>query len=99
MKYEQLERRTLRDGITVFRIRPCGTIFSNADFSRCRLSASNEKFPQMYLRDLVFDTVDGLLWYVLISNSAEKATSSGAPRGFGDLGRMTIYFQGAGEHW
>ena len=22
-----------------------------------------------------------------------------APRGFGDLGRMTIYFQGAGEHW
>ena len=24
---------------------------------------------------------------------------SGAPRGFGDLGRMGIYFQGAGEHW
>ena len=24
---------------------------------------------------------------------------SGAPRGFGDLGRMAIYFQGAGEHW
>ena len=23
----------------------------------------------------------------------------GAPRGFGDLGRMAIYFQGAGEHW
>ena len=22
-----------------------------------------------------------------------------APRGFGDLGRMAIYFQGAGEHW
>ena len=21
------------------------------------------------------------------------------PRGFGDLGRMAIYFQGAGEHW
>ena len=62
---------------SVFRIRPCGTIFSNVDFSRCRLSASNVKFPQMYLRDLVFDTVNGLLWYVLISNSAEKATSSG----------------------
>ena len=62
---------------SVFSIRPCGTIFSNVDFSRCRLSASNVKFPQMYLRDLVFDTVNGLLWYVLISNSAEKATSSG----------------------
>ena len=23
----------------------------------------------------------------------------GPPRGFGDLGRMAIYFQGAGEHW
>ena len=23
---------------------------------------------------------------------------NGAPRGFGGLGRMTIYFQGAGEH-
>ena len=22
-----------------------------------------------------------------------------APRGFGDLGRRAIYFQGAGEHW
>ena len=21
------------------------------------------------------------------------------PRGLGDLGRMAIYFQGAGEHW
>ena len=62
---------------SVFRIRPCGTIFSNVDFSRCRLSASNVKFPQMYSRDLVFDTVNALLWYVLISNSAEKATSTG----------------------
>ena len=25
--------------------------------------------------------------------------SDGSPRGFGDLGRMAIYFQGAGEHW
>ena len=25
--------------------------------------------------------------------------SFGVPRGFGDLGRMAIYFQGAGEHW
>ena len=24
---------------------------------------------------------------------------NGAPRGFGDLGRMTIYFQGSREHW
>ena len=24
---------------------------------------------------------------------------NGAPRGFGDLVRMAIYFQGAGEHW
>ena len=26
-------------------------------------------------------------------------THLGPPRGFGDLGRMAIYFQGAGEHW
>ena len=26
-------------------------------------------------------------------------TSFGAPRGFGDLGRMAIYFQGSREHW
>ena len=25
--------------------------------------------------------------------------TNGAPRGFGDLGRMAIYFQGAWEHW
>ena len=60
-----------------FRIRPCGTIFSNVNFSRYRLSASNVKFPQMYLRDLVFDSVKRLLWCVFISNSAEKATSTG----------------------
>ena len=23
----------------------------------------------------------------------------GSPMGFGDLGRMAIYFQGAGKHW
>ena len=23
----------------------------------------------------------------------------GPPRGFGDLGKIAIYFQGAGEHW
>ena len=28
-----------------------------------------------------------------------KSVSDMAPRGFGDLGRMAIYFQGAGEHW
>ena len=28
-----------------------------------------------------------------------KVERSGPPRGFGDLGRMAIYFQGAGEHW
>ena len=27
-----------------------------------------------------------------------KAQTSGAPRGLGDLGRMAVYFQGAGEH-
>ena len=27
------------------------------------------------------------------------AQSMGPPRGFGDLGRMAIYFQGVGEHW
>ena len=24
---------------------------------------------------------------------------SGAPKGFGDLGKMAIYFQGSREHW
>ena len=33
-------------------------------------------------------------WYKL----RPVGTSWGAPRGFGDLGRMAIYFQGAGEH-
>ena len=40
--------QTYNRDIFVFRIRPCGTIFSNVDFSRCSLSASNVKFPQMY---------------------------------------------------
>ena len=48
--------------VSVFRIRPCGTIFSNVDFVRCRLSAPNVKIPQMYLRDLVFDTVNILFF-------------------------------------
>ena len=28
-----------------------------------------------------------------------RVCTVGAPRGFGDLGRMAIYYQGAGEHW
>ena len=28
-----------------------------------------------------------------------KGITIGPPRGFEDLGRMAIYFQGAGEHW
>ena len=28
-----------------------------------------------------------------------RSIIAGSPRGFGDLGRMDIYFQGAGEHW
>ena len=31
--------------------------------------------------------------------SSMKRLYGGAHRGFGDLGRMAIYFQGAGEHW
>ena len=31
-----------------------------------------------------------------ICNSSAKA---GAPRGFEKLGKIAIYFQGAGEHW
>ena len=32
---------------SVFRIRPCGTVFSSVDSLACRLSVSNVKFPQM----------------------------------------------------
>ena len=35
------------DCATVFRIRPCGTIFSSVDSLTCRLSVSKVKFPQM----------------------------------------------------
>ena len=34
----------------------------------------------------------------IIPNSKIRIRS-GVPRGLGDLGRMAIYFQGAGEHW
>ena len=44
---------------SVFRIRPCGTIFSNVDFSRCRLSASNVKFPQIYVRAVFYGSPGG----------------------------------------
>ena len=39
---------------------------------------------------VLFDYTNGQIIYV---------TGNGPPRGFGDLGRMDIYFQGAGEHW
>ena len=29
----------------------------------------------------------------------QRGYIKGAPGDFGDLGRMAIYFQGAGEHW
>ena len=32
------------------------------------------------------------------STDLQVYTSMGTPRGFGDLGRRAIYFQGAGEH-
>ena len=31
--------------------------------------------------------------------SEKKMFRYGAPRGYGDLGRIAIYFQGAGEQW
>ena len=34
-----------------------------------------------------------------MANSVDQDQTAGAPRGFGDLGRMAIYFQGAGELW
>ena len=33
-----------------------------------------------------------------LGGDAFTITNIWAPRGFGDLGRMAIYFQGAGEH-
>ena len=43
LKEEQHIFFCTKSTMSVFRIRPCGTIFSNVDFSRCRLSASNVK--------------------------------------------------------
>ena len=37
--------------------------------------------------------------YIKTDNRPTSFCHVGAPRGFGDLGRMAIYFQGAGEHW
>ena len=34
----------------------------------------------------------------VIQNKIRQFYRSGAPRGFGDLGRKAIYFQGAGEN-
>ena len=34
-----------------------------------------------------------------INSDIDAWLNKGAPRGFGDLGRMAIYFQGAEEHW
>ena len=34
-----------------------------------------------------------------LSRAAGSSWSVGPTRGFGDLGRMAIYFQGAGEQW
>ena len=41
---------------------------------------------------VLFDYTNGQSIYV-------NVTGNGGPRGFGDLGRNDIYFQGAGEHW
>ena len=36
--------------------------------------------------------------YIYTNMIDDLANIDGAPRGLGDLGRMAIYFQGAGEH-
>ena len=42
----------------------------------------------------IFKTIDGVEHQYDI-----YMDSKGAPRGFGDLGRMAIYIQGSREHW
>ena len=44
--------------------------------------------------DMVNKDVAGLKFRVRNSGNI-----NGPPRGFGDLGRMAIYFQGFREHW
>ena len=34
-----------------------------------------------------------------MQGNVSMMTRNWGPMGFGDLGRMAIYFQGAGEHW
>ena len=46
----------------------------------------------IYLTNLIYIIDNGI-------NSLNVNVSDGAPRGFGDLGRMAIYFQGSEEHW
>ena len=38
-------------------------------------------------------------WKMLDPTPPLEPWKYGAPRGFGDLGRMAIYFQGSREHW
>ena len=41
----------------------------------------------------------GIFLKVDFLNTVKAKVIIGTPRGFGDLGRMAINFQGAGEHW
>ena len=55
-------------------------------------------------RTLVWKHISHIIVTDNVIAYAEKVTHNigrrlGHPRGFGDLGRMAIYFQGAGEHW
>ena len=51
-----------------------------------------------------YSTQDNITVHLVLHNVTLKYNIGtelyiGAPKGFGDLGRMAIYFQGPGEHW
>ena len=50
------------------------------------VDADHSKLPTIY-------------WLLKLYKRHYKSRIIGAPRGFGDLGRMAIYFQEAEEHW
>ena len=55
--------------------------------------------PNIWVFSLDLDTLPPLPKHTKKNYKKIVFLFFGAPRGFGDLGRMTIYFQGASEHW
>ena len=61
-------------------------------------SCHNREF---YVANMSFNAIreDKILAKISEFTVYDPLILMGAPRGFGDLGRTAIYFQGAGQHW